>query len=316
MSTSFIGALAAVIGIVSRIFQASRSLFHDAPLCCSLSLTRLNPPSELFQQDCFTTANLKEFLVYNLGFSGLFSKLGGHFRVTSTMQIELGVLLLLFVVGVAVQIRFFGVIDNKLSKILRKQTSQDEEAQKEDQAAQRLSREVPHATEKFEQRYSKTGFPFRVPPQHALDTTPSPGSGGESPVPPYSSQQATPVIKDSPILPQLQIPQSVVRGRSAEGVFESEAVARGAERHQASRVLLAKLDETPIRPISSSSPSSSERAKHGDRDINGKRSNQQLAQEIEQQQNTLDEIGRLRASLTLIRQSLDLGAKDEVSRDR
>ncbi|EEB89983.1 hypothetical protein MPER_11869, partial [Moniliophthora perniciosa FA553] len=90
--------------------------------------------------DCYTTAGLKEFYVWNLGFNSLFPKYtnnGIQFPVTQTMQIELGLMGALALMGIAVQLRVLRVLQYKLREIALEQKKLDEEA--ETQASSRLA---------------------------------------------------------------------------------------------------------------------------------------------------------------------------------
>ncbi|THV07672.1 hypothetical protein K435DRAFT_643271 [Dendrothele bispora CBS 962.96] len=82
--------------------------------------------------DCFTTANLKEFYVWNLGFDSLFTKFtsnGIQFPVSQTMEIELGLIGAIALMGIAVQLRIYRVLKRKLNEIAAEQRRQDEEAE-------------------------------------------------------------------------------------------------------------------------------------------------------------------------------------------
>ncbi|KAK7059062.1 hypothetical protein VNI00_001686 [Paramarasmius palmivorus] len=90
--------------------------------------------------DCYTTAGLKEFYVWNIGFNALFPKYtnnGIEFPVTQTMQIELGLMGGLALIGIAVQLRVLKVLQYKLQEIALEQKKRDEEA--EIQASSRLA---------------------------------------------------------------------------------------------------------------------------------------------------------------------------------
>ncbi|KAJ6519711.1 hypothetical protein C8R45DRAFT_1048516 [Mycena sanguinolenta] len=90
--------------------------------------------------DCFTTAGLKEFYIWNLGFRSLFQKYvnaGIEFPVSQTMQIELGLIGAITLMGVAVQLRVLTVLQKKLQEIAEEQKKRDEEA--EIQAAGRFA---------------------------------------------------------------------------------------------------------------------------------------------------------------------------------
>ncbi|KAI6119797.1 hypothetical protein EV401DRAFT_2057014 [Pisolithus croceorrhizus] len=82
--------------------------------------------------DCYTTAGLKEFYVWNLGFTGLFPKYtsnGIAFPVSQTMQIELGLIGAVALMGGAVQLRIPRVLQRKLKEIAEEQRRRDEEAE-------------------------------------------------------------------------------------------------------------------------------------------------------------------------------------------
>lgn len=82
--------------------------------------------------DCYTTAGLKEFYVWNLGFTGLFPKYTDNyiaFPVSQTMQIELGLIGAVALMGGAVQLRILRVLQRKLKEIAEEQRRRDEEAE-------------------------------------------------------------------------------------------------------------------------------------------------------------------------------------------
>ncbi|KAJ3490186.1 hypothetical protein NLJ89_g11459 [Agrocybe chaxingu] len=82
--------------------------------------------------DCFTTAGLKEFYIWNLGFPGLFPKFvnnGIQFPVSQTMQIELGLMGAVALMGIAVQLRILKVLQRKMQEIAEESKKRDEEAE-------------------------------------------------------------------------------------------------------------------------------------------------------------------------------------------
>ncbi|KAF8647957.1 hypothetical protein AX16_006489 [Volvariella volvacea WC 439] len=90
--------------------------------------------------DCFTTAGLKEFYAWNIGFRTLFPKFvnnGIQFPVSQTMQIELGLAGAIALMGIAIQLRILRVLQKKLKEIAEEQKKRDEEA--EQQAADRFA---------------------------------------------------------------------------------------------------------------------------------------------------------------------------------
>ncbi|KAF9523604.1 hypothetical protein CPB83DRAFT_821301 [Crepidotus variabilis] len=82
--------------------------------------------------DCFTTAGLKEFYIWNLGFPGMFPKYqdnGIQFPVTQQMQIELGLIGAITLMGMAVQFRVLKVLQKKMREIAEENRRVDEEAE-------------------------------------------------------------------------------------------------------------------------------------------------------------------------------------------
>ncbi|PIL31664.1 hypothetical protein GSI_06367 [Ganoderma sinense ZZ0214-1] len=89
--------------------------------------------------DCFTTAGLKEFYVWNIGFDSIFTKYQQHgiqFPVTQIMQIELGMMGAVSVMGVAVQFQILKILIRKMKEIELERKRQDQEA--EARAAERF----------------------------------------------------------------------------------------------------------------------------------------------------------------------------------
>ncbi|KXN81136.1 hypothetical protein AN958_06090 [Leucoagaricus sp. SymC.cos] len=84
--------------------------------------------------DCFTTAGLKEFYMWNLGFDALFPKFTENFiqfPVSQTMQIELGLIGAVTLMGAAVQLRIMKILKRKLREIAEEARRQDEAAELE-----------------------------------------------------------------------------------------------------------------------------------------------------------------------------------------
>ncbi|KAI0721349.1 hypothetical protein C8T65DRAFT_229707 [Cerioporus squamosus] len=89
--------------------------------------------------DCFTTAGLKEFYVWNIGFDSLFTKYIQHgikFPVTQVMQIELGMMGAVAIMGMAVQFQILKILMRKMKEIEAERKRQDEAA--EARAAERF----------------------------------------------------------------------------------------------------------------------------------------------------------------------------------
>ncbi|KDQ63511.1 hypothetical protein JAAARDRAFT_53717 [Jaapia argillacea MUCL 33604] len=90
--------------------------------------------------DCYTTAGLKEFYVWNLGFESLFPKFTTNhiaFPVSQTMQIEIGLMAAVALMGMAVQLRMIKILQRKLEEIRQEQRRRDEE--EEARAAERFA---------------------------------------------------------------------------------------------------------------------------------------------------------------------------------
>ncbi|KAI0094952.1 hypothetical protein BDY19DRAFT_988740 [Irpex rosettiformis] len=80
--------------------------------------------------DCFSTAGVKEFYIWNLGFDSLFSRyqqLHIQFPVSQTMEIELGLLGAVAIMGIALQLRILKILQRKLSEIKAEHARLDEE---------------------------------------------------------------------------------------------------------------------------------------------------------------------------------------------
>lgn len=135
--------------------------------------------------DCFTTAGLKEFYIWNLGFNSLFPKFtenGIQFPVSQTMQIELGLTAAVALMGAAVQLRILSVLERKLKEIAVEQKKRDEEAEAE--AADRFASvlrerenwEKDHSSKPKHSRYD-SGF-SSVPLMKDQDGSSSPVTPG------------------------------------------------------------------------------------------------------------------------------------------
>ncbi|KAH9064112.1 hypothetical protein EDB87DRAFT_1373867 [Lactarius vividus] len=91
--------------------------------------------------DCFSTAGLKEFYVWNIGYRNLFPKYTDHniqFPVSQAMQIELGLIGAVTLMGIAVQLRILHVLQRKLKEIAEEQRRREQ--QDDVKAAERFSK--------------------------------------------------------------------------------------------------------------------------------------------------------------------------------
>ena len=275
LSSALLGALAFVIGVV-----CSSSGWPSARITeltgCYKSL-----------QDCFSAGNLKEFFVWSLGFGAIFPRLEGHFAISSAMQIELGAILLVFIISVATQIRLYGLFSTKLSALMRR-SADAESANEEAHAARRIEKAMQDDVEKFEHRYSR-GFPFSAPPPlHSVDSY----GAGVTGSPNFSIHAAslnTPKSESAPLLPELNYVSSAA-----------------ADRHQ--RAGQVPSGNTPILtdttpPVSPPLPTYRRESEVSD----GKTSeNSDIAREIQDKEAALQEIARIRQRIGSERNSLHL----------
>ncbi|KAI0931887.1 hypothetical protein AcW1_000833 [Taiwanofungus camphoratus] len=87
--------------------------------------------------DCYTTGGLKEFYIWNLGFMTLFPKFtnnGIEFPISQTMEIEMGLIGAVSLMGIAVQFQILKVLQHKLKEIKVESKRRHDEA--EERAAQ------------------------------------------------------------------------------------------------------------------------------------------------------------------------------------
>ncbi|KIY70986.1 hypothetical protein CYLTODRAFT_370112 [Cylindrobasidium torrendii FP15055 ss-10] len=115
----------AVVGFVLCTFPK----IHYHILLISTAI--VGATSVMLGVDCYTTAGLKEFYIWNLGFVRLFPKYtnnGIKFPVEQTMQIELGLMGAIALMGAAVQLRILNTLQQKLKEIQEEQKKRDEEA--------------------------------------------------------------------------------------------------------------------------------------------------------------------------------------------
>ncbi|KAG2061725.1 hypothetical protein BDR06DRAFT_739 [Suillus hirtellus] len=153
--------------------------------------------------DCYTTAGLKEFYVWNLGFTSLFPKYvsnGIAFPVTQTMEIELGLIGAIALMGGAVQLRILRILQRKLKEIAEEEKKRDEEA--EINAAGKF-RELSTEQEEWERDHPSLGMHGRT----------------------ASGYSGTPLMKDFPTRSSQDGRASVFtlvggRGRYTSGVSE------------------------------------------------------------------------------------------------
>ncbi|KAF8349786.1 hypothetical protein F5887DRAFT_942389 [Amanita rubescens] len=108
-----------------------------------LSTSFMGSTAFMLGVDCFTTAGLKEFYMWNLGFRSLFPKFannGIEFPVSQTMEIELGLIAAMALMGIALQFRILTVLQKKLFEIAQEHKILAVDADAEAAATERFSR--------------------------------------------------------------------------------------------------------------------------------------------------------------------------------
>lgn len=125
VSTAFVGSTAFMLGVdcysLAGVKEVRPSIF------CSLN----HPP---------THSTPLQFYIWNLGFNDVFQRfeeLGIEFPVTQTMEIELGLLGAVAIMGIALQLRILKILQRKLSEIRAEQRRIDKE--QEERAAERFA---------------------------------------------------------------------------------------------------------------------------------------------------------------------------------
>ncbi|KIO22974.1 hypothetical protein M407DRAFT_27545 [Tulasnella calospora MUT 4182] len=126
----------AVIGFVACTFPKT----HYPTMLISTAI--VGATSLMLGVDCFTTAGLKEFYIWNLGFTSLFPTFSQHvppiqYPISQTMVIELGLVGAIAVMGAAVQLRFLQVFMQRLKEITQAEAQREQE--REEKAAQRFT---------------------------------------------------------------------------------------------------------------------------------------------------------------------------------
>ncbi|CUA73782.1 Transmembrane 7 superfamily member 3 [Rhizoctonia solani] len=97
-----------------------------------LSTALVGASATILGVDCYTTAGLKEFYVWNLGFMRLFPvfyNIGMPYPLYQAMQIELGLIAAVALMGGAVQFRMLGLLKRRLREINEEQRKRDEDAE-------------------------------------------------------------------------------------------------------------------------------------------------------------------------------------------
>lgn len=165
--------------------------------------------------DCFTTAGMKEFYIWNLGFPSLFPKFvnnGIQFPVSQQMQIELGLTGAVALMGIAVQLRVLKVLQKKLREIAEEEKKRDEEA--ETQAAGRFD-EIRREQDEWEKEHPTLFKHGRH--ESSLSTTPLMKDRDGSSTPTTGDRLST------------YIPHEEGRARASSGLSELRAAPTSEE---------------------------------------------------------------------------------------
>ena len=150
------------VGLYAAFFTASCiERIHSFVLALSTAI--IGATALTLGIDCFSTQGLKEFYVRNLGFDSLFNKKypptfeNGHFPLVQGMQIELGVLGALILMGFAFQMRLWSDLRTQLSALKRADERRNLRS-KAERAARAVARTAKRDLEEWEARhgYNKT----------------------------------------------------------------------------------------------------------------------------------------------------------------
>ncbi|KAH9968856.1 hypothetical protein BC827DRAFT_1121974 [Russula dissimulans] len=126
------------LGVIGFVLCTIPKIHHQVLL---VSTSIVGASAIILGVDCFSTAGLKEFYVWNIGFQSLFPKYTDHniqFPISQAMQIEIGLIGAVSLMGVAVQLRVLQVLQRKLREITEEQKRRDR--QDEAKAAERFSK--------------------------------------------------------------------------------------------------------------------------------------------------------------------------------
>ncbi|TKY90426.1 hypothetical protein EX895_000424 [Sporisorium graminicola] len=150
------------VGMYAVFFTAS-CIERIHSLVLALSTAIIGATALTLGIDCYSTQGLKEFYVRNLGFDSLFNNKyaptfqNGHFPLVQGMQIELGVLGALILMGFAFQMRLWSDLRTQLSALKRSDERRNLRS-KAERAARAVARTAKRDLEEWEARhgYNKT----------------------------------------------------------------------------------------------------------------------------------------------------------------
>ncbi|KAK4704697.1 hypothetical protein P7C70_g1512, partial [Phenoliferia sp. Uapishka_3] len=123
--------------------------------CVLVSTAALGSMALVIGVDCFTCVGLKEFFVFNLGFSSLFPSLNNHYVLSLGIQVELGVIAALFLCMGAWQ--YLKVYDLLIAKRRGKAAEKRSKEIEEEEAGQRIQRMSKADLDDWEEKYGHGG---------------------------------------------------------------------------------------------------------------------------------------------------------------
>lgn len=176
--------------------------------------------------DCFSTAGLKEFYMWNIGYRELFPKYISHniqFPVTQSMEIEIGLIAAIWLMGIAVQLRVLQVLQRKLREM--KEEQKRRERLDEAKHAERFSRLEQEKTD-WEREHSGLGKHDRTDSEFSGTTL---HRGGDA------------------SMPRGDDPNFGARPRRSSGL--SEFLAAGAPEEELKRAAMKNLQSPGALPV-------------------------------------------------------------------
>ncbi|GAK62472.1 uncharacterized protein PAN0_001d0672 [Moesziomyces antarcticus] len=170
------------IGLYALFFTVS-CIERVHPLMLALATAIIGATAVTLGIDCFSTQGLKEFYVRNLGFDALFSNKyppvfqNGHFPMVQGMQIELGVLGALVLMGFAFQMRLWSDLRTQLA-VLKRSDEKRNLRSKAERAARAVARTAKRDLAEWEARHgykkTATGNPASRDEEMALPAASTP----------------------------------------------------------------------------------------------------------------------------------------------
>lgn len=231
------------------------------------------------------------------------------------MQIELGLIALLFCVSIAIQIRFFNLFEKRLARLFAKSEESEKRKREEDEAAQRIRDVMNGDVEKFEHRYSRR-FPFAIP--NSLPVVPAQAhfdSKNSSPSLPSHitsfSNSTTPKSENAPLLPELNYVTTASKRLSTQPSDATLAIKPSESNKSFFSQMKSLMSSTSgnnkdndVPPVPSLNRSTSEEGKKTSTEAAN------LEQEIAEREQALQKIKTIRESIDQMRTNLKSQSQD------